>query len=129
MRCGCIGAALSPAFMGIYAVSGRVLAPLGGCRIDDVPFPRPQLWPRTATSADDLQHGAGLSADRYFKNVKGVTTPQYGLFFEGDLAPGKRLTRVQFDAVQRQVITKNVDRGVTFHTFPGAASDTDVRGF
>src|SRR6185312_776356 len=51
------------------------------------------------------------------------------LFFEGDLAPGERLTRAQFDAVEDQAIAKNIYRGVTFHPLPGATSEPDVRDF
>lgn len=101
----------------------------GACRIDDAPFPRLQRCSRVATSLDDPEHGVGISVDRYFKNVNWVATPGHDLFFEGDLAPGERLTRAQFDAVQQQVIAKGIYRGVTFHPFPGAASDTDLRGF
>jgi hypothetical protein len=101
----------------------------GACRIDDAPFPQLQRCPRVATSLDDPQHGVGISIDRYFKSVNWVAVPGYALFFEGDLAPGERLTRTQFDAVQQRVIAKKVYRGVTFHHFPGAASDTDVQGF
>jgi hypothetical protein len=110
-------------------VGHAVLYLKGACKIDDAPFPQLRRCPRVATSLDDPQHGVGISVDQYFKNVNWVATPGYDLFFEGNLAPGERLTRAQFDAVQQQVIAKNVYRGVTFHPFPGAASDTDVRGF
>jgi hypothetical protein len=110
-------------------VGHAVLYLKGACKIDDAPFPQLQRCPRVATSLDDPQHGVGISVDQYFKNVNWVATPGYDLFFEGNLAPGERLTRAQFDAVQQQVIAENVYHGVTFHPFPGAASDTDVRGF
>jgi hypothetical protein len=110
-------------------VGHAVLYLKGACKIDDAPFPQLQRCPRVATSLDDPQHGVGISIDQYFRNVNWVATPGYDLFFEGNLAPGERLTRAQFDAVQEQVIAKNVYRGVTFHPFPGAASETDVRGF
>ncbi len=110
-------------------VGHAVLYLKGACKTDDAPFPQLHRCPRVATSVDDPQHGVGISVDQYFKSVNWVAIPGFDLFFEGNLAPGERLTRAQFDAVQQQVIAQNVYRGVTFHPFPGAASDTDVRGF
>ena len=101
----------------------------GACKIDDAPFPQLKRCPRVATSLDDPKHGVGISVNQHFKNVNWVAIPGYDLFFEGDLAPGERLTRVQFDAIQQQAIRKNIYRGVTFHPFPGAVSDTDLGGF
>lgn len=79
-----------------------------------------------ATSLDDPEHGVGISVNQYFKNVNWVATPGYNRFFEGDLAPGERLSQAQFDAVLQQAIDKNIYRGVTFHPLSGAASDTDT---
>jgi hypothetical protein len=101
----------------------------GACIKDDAAFPQLQRCARVATSIDDPEHGVGISVDQYLKNVNWVATPGYALFFEGNLAPDERLTRTQFDAVQQQAIAKNIYRGVTFHPFPGATSDTDVRNF
>ena len=65
----------------------------GACKIDDAPIPQLQRCPRVATSLDDPKHGVGISVNQHFKNVNWVATPGYDLFFEGNLAPGERLTR------------------------------------
>jgi hypothetical protein len=58
-----------------------------------------------------------------------VAVPGYELVFQGGLAPGERLTRTQFDAVEQKAIAQGIYNSVAFHRFPGAASDPDLRDF
>jgi hypothetical protein len=82
-----------------------------------------------ATSLRDPEHGAGISVNQMFRNVNWVATPGYELVFPGGLAPGERLTRARFEAVEQQAIAKGIYKGVTFHRFAGAASDIELRDF
>ncbi len=101
----------------------------GACRDDEAPFPQLRRCRGVATSVKDPEHGAGVSVNRLFRNVNWVATPGYELVFQGNLAPGQRLTIARFEAVERQAIAKGIYNGVIFHPFPGATSDTDLRAF
>jgi hypothetical protein len=101
----------------------------GACKDDDASFPQLRRCRRVATRLDDAEHGVGVSVNQMFKNVNWVATPGYDLVFEGGLAPGERLTRARFDAVEQEAIDAGIYRGVAFHRFPGAASAPDLRDF
>jgi hypothetical protein len=101
----------------------------GACRDEDAPFPQLRRCHGVATSLKDPEHGAGVSVNQLFRNVNWVATPGYELVFQGNLAPGERLTLARFEAVEQQAIAKGIYKGVIFHPFPGAPSDTDLRAF
>jgi hypothetical protein len=101
----------------------------GACKDDGAPFPQLRRCRAVATSVEDPEHGAGVSVNAMFKSINWVAIPGYEFFFQGNLAPGERLTRAEFDAVERQAIAKGIYTGVTFHRFPGAESDTNLRDF
>jgi hypothetical protein len=67
--------------------------------------------------------------NRWFRNVNWVATPGNALFYEGNLAPGERLTRAHFDATIRNVIDAGVFQGVELHEFPTASTDPSLEGF
>jgi hypothetical protein len=101
----------------------------GACREDDAPYPQLRRCRVAATSLDDPEHGVGISVNRWFKNVNWVAIPGYHLFFDGNLKPGERLTQTQFEAVEQQAIDAGIYKGMAFHRYPGAHSDTDLREF
>lgn len=101
----------------------------GACKDEDAPFPQLRRCRGVATRLNEPDHGAGISVNQMFKNVNWVATPSYDLVFQGGLAPGERLTRARFEAVEQEAIDKGIYRGVAFHRFPGATSDTDLRDF
>jgi hypothetical protein len=80
----------------------------GACKDDSAPFPQLRRCRAVATSLEDLEHGAGGSVNAMFKSINWVATPGYEFFFQGNLAPGERLTRAEFDAVERQAIAKGI---------------------
>jgi hypothetical protein len=101
----------------------------GACRQEDAPFPQLRRCRAAATSLDDPEHGVGISVNRWFRNVNWVAIPGYHLFFDGNLKPGETLTQAQYDAVEQQAIDGGLYRGVTFHRYPDAQSDTDLHEF
>src|SRR5271169_6519535 len=101
----------------------------GACKDDDAPFPQLRRCRHVATTLADPEHGSGISVNAQFKSINWVAVPSYELFFQGNLAPGERLARAQFDAVERDAIAKGIYKGVTFHRFAGASSDTNLRDF
>ena len=101
----------------------------GACKDEDAPLPRLRRCRRIATSLKDPEHGAGVSVNQLFKNINWVATPGFELVFSGALAPGERLTLARFRAVEQQAIAKGIYKGVTFHRFAGATSDTELGDF
>jgi hypothetical protein len=115
---------------GTGGVAGHAVMYLkGACKDDDAPFPRLRRCRAAATSLRDPEHGAGISVNRWFKNVNWVAVPSHDLFYAGNLQPGERLTQARFDAVERDVIAMGIYRGIAFQRYPGADSDTDLRDF
>ena len=101
----------------------------GACKDDEAPFPQLRRCRGVATSLKDPEHGAGVSVNQLFKNINWVAVPGYDLVFQGGLGPGEQLTLARFQAVEQQAIATGIYKGVTFHRFAGAASDTDLRDF
>jgi hypothetical protein len=101
----------------------------GACKDDDAPFPQLRRCRRVATNPKDPEHGAGISVNQMFKNVNWVAVPGSELVFQGGLALGERLTHAKFEAAEQEAIVKGIYHGVTFHRFPDATSDTDLRDF
>jgi hypothetical protein len=101
----------------------------GACKDDDAPFPRLRRCRAVATSLGDPEHGAGISVNRWFKNINWVAVPSHDLFYAGNLQSGERLTQARFDAVEQDVIAKGIYRGVVFQRYPGADADTDLSDF
>jgi hypothetical protein len=101
----------------------------GACKDENAPFPQLRRCRGVATSLKDPEHGAGVSVNQMFKNINWVATPGYELVFPGGRAPGERLTRARFEEVERTAITKGIYKGVIFHRFAAATSDTELRDF
>src|SRR5215813_9583508 len=101
----------------------------GACKDEDAPFPQLRRCRAIATDLNDPEHGAGVSVNQLFKNINWVAIPSYAFVFQGGLAPGERLTRTRFEAVEQAAIAKGIYNGVTFHRFPDASSDTNLRDF
>jgi hypothetical protein len=115
---------------GTGGVAGHAVMYLkGACRDDAAPFPRLRRCRAAAASLGDPEHGAGISVNRWFKNVNWVAVPGHDLFFTGDLQPGERLSQARFEAVEQKVIARGIYKGITFQRYPGADADTDLRGF
>jgi hypothetical protein len=126
----CAGSQFRAKLTGEGGLAGHAVMYLkGACREQDAPFPQLRRCRVAATSLDDPEHGVGISVGRWFKNVNWVAIPGYHLFFDGNLKLGEPLTRTQFEAVEQQAMDRGLYRGVTFHRYPGAQSDTDLREF
>ena len=126
----CAGSQFRAKLTGEGGIAGHAVMYIkGACKDDDAPFPLLRRCRAAATTLDDPEHGVGISVNRWFKSVNWVAVPGYELFFEGNLKPGERLTRIQFEAVEQDVIARGVYKGVAFHRYPGANSDTDLREF
>ena len=101
----------------------------GACKDEDAPFPQLRRCGVVATELDDPLHGAGLSVNRWFRNVNWVATPGYELFYDGNLAPGEGLTRAHRDATVRDAIDRGIFDGVELHEYPTEAAQRSLEDF
>ena len=90
----------------------------GACLDTDAPYPRLRQCAPGATNADDPEHGAGVSVNRWFRNVNWVATPGRRLFFDGELESGERLTQAHAAATVRRAISAGIFEGVELHAYP-----------
>jgi hypothetical protein len=101
----------------------------GACKDEQAPFPQLRRCRVAATDLNDPEHGAGVSVNRWFRNVNWVAVPGYELFYPGNLKFGERLTQAHFDATVRDVISKGVYDGVEFHEYPSARAGASLENF
>lgn len=90
----------------------------GACRDESAPYPRLRRCRHVATDANDPEHGAGISVNKWFKNVNWVATPGRRLFYDGDLDRWQVLDQAHRDATARAAIERGLFRGVDFHPPP-----------
>jgi hypothetical protein len=101
----------------------------GACKDEDAPYPQLRRCRYAATQLDDPEHGAGVSVNRWFRNVNWVATPGYKLFYEGNLEPGQRLTQDHFEATVQDAIEVGVFDGVELHEYPTNAATRGLEDF
>ncbi len=115
---------------GMGGIPGHAVMYLkGACQDANAPYPRLRRCRREATRSDDPEHGAGVSVNRWFRNVNWVAVPGKELFFDGLLDPGDRLTQARFDAAQREAIERGVYRGVEYHDYPSETEERSLEDF
>ena len=101
----------------------------GACLDTDAPYPRLRHCAPGATNAEDSEHGAGVSVNRWFRNVNWVATPGRRLFFDGDLGPGERLDRAHFETTVERAISAGIFDGVELHEHPTTANERILEDF
>ena len=101
----------------------------GACKDEAAAFPQLRRCRRVATEIDDPEHGAGISVNRFFRNVNWVAVPGYELFFSGNLKPGERVTQTYVDATVQDALDKGVFDGVELHPGWERNGNTTLREF
>ena len=101
----------------------------GACLDADAPYPRLRQCAPGATNAEDPEHGAGVSVNRWFRNVNWVATPGRRLFFDGDLESGERLTEARAGATVKRAIAAGIFEGVELHAYPTSAEERSLEDF
>jgi hypothetical protein len=128
----CAGSQFRAKLTGPGGIAGHAVMYLkGACKDEAAPYPLLRPCRVAATRLDDPEHGAGISVNRWFKNVNWVAVPGYHLFHDGNLEPGERLTQAKFDSVEDEIVARGVYRGIALDParYPGAATDTGLRDF
>jgi len=111
-------------------IPGHAVMYLKGACIDES-SPYPRLRPCKYASSDwkDPEHGAGVSVNRWFKNVNWVATPGAFLFYDGELPRFEVLDEASFDETVQRAIDLDMYRGVEFHPVSDAESPPPLRDF
>jgi hypothetical protein len=90
----------------------------GACLDETAGYPR--LRPCHGNTADraSREHGAGVSVNKWFKNVNWVATPGKRLFFDGNLGPYDLLDQAHYDRTVQAALDHGMYRGVEIHPMP-----------
>ncbi|UCE85272.1 MAG: hypothetical protein JSU66_13105 [Deltaproteobacteria bacterium] len=101
----------------------------GACRDASAPYPRLRPCRRASSDRADPEHGAGISVNRWFKNVNWVATPGKSLFLEGEVGTYELLDEARFERVLERALDLGMFRGVLLHPKPGMESPAPMRSF
>jgi hypothetical protein len=101
----------------------------GACADETAPYPRLRKCRYASSDPADPEHGAGVSVNRWFKNVNWVATPGRFLFYDGDVRTYETLDQERFDAAVQRAIDLEMFRGVEFHPVRGADGTPELREF
>ena len=99
----------------------------GACKEDDAPYPQLRRCRVAATKLDDPEHGAGISVSRWFQECQLGGGSGLRTVFRGQpqtwRTPDPGSVR---GGTSQDVIARGVYKGVAFHRYPGASSDTAI---
>lgn len=101
----------------------------GACKDETAPWPRLRRCRRAAADPHDVEHGAGISVNRWLRNVNWLAFPGRDLFYAGNVRPGERLTQERADATVRDAVAAGVLHGVELHDYPAAEGEHDPDNF
>jgi hypothetical protein len=101
----------------------------GACRDESSPYPRLRACRYASTDRADPEHGAGVSVNRWLKNVNWVATPGKSLFYDGEVQTYELLDRARFDETVQRAIDVGIFKGVELHPVGGAEGPRELREF
>ncbi len=99
----------------------------GACVDETAAYPRLRPCRRATADRSDPEHGAGVSVNRYFRNVNWVGTPGKSLFFDGGLSDWELLDKERWKQVVEEALALDMFRGIEFHPFDGETEPPSVR--
>ncbi len=101
----------------------------GACRDESAGYPRLRRCRRVSSDRADLEHGAGVSVNRWFRNVNWVATPSKALFYDGDLRTYEVLDRARLEETLDRALELGIFDGIQRHPVPGQPPDQPLRDF
>ena len=90
----------------------------GACWDETAEYPHLRPCARHETDTTSHEHGAGVSVNRWFKNVNWVATPGKRLFYDGNLNRYETLDRAHLNATAQEAYDLGLYRGVELHPKP-----------
>jgi hypothetical protein len=91
----------------------------GACFDETAGYPRLRRCKGNTADRSSPEHGAGVSVNKWFKNVNWVATPGKKLFFDGDLGPYDMLDQAHYDRTVQTAVDLGMYKGVEIHPIPG----------
>ena len=101
----------------------------GACRDETADYPRLRPCRRAASDPADPEHGAGVSVNRWLRNVNWIAVPGRSLFFDGELGPYDLLDEAHLEATLDRALELELFRGVELHPVRGDEAPADLREF
>lgn len=126
----CAVSQFRPLHRKVGGIPGHAVMYLKGACVDET-AEYPRLRPCKHPSADpaEREHGAGVSVNKWFKNVNWVATPGKFLFFEGEVSTYEQLDQVRFDRTVQRAIDVGMYRGVELHPAEDQEGPRELRDF
>ena len=90
----------------------------GACRDESAGYPRLRPCAQAETDTSSHEHGAGVSVNRWFKNVNWVATPGKRLFYDGNLGRYQTLDQAHLTATAQEAVDLGLYRGIELHPKP-----------
>jgi hypothetical protein len=90
----------------------------GACRDEAAGYPRLRPCKRAEIDTFSHEHGAGVSVNRWFKNVNWVAVPGKQLFYDGELRTYETLDEARFQQTVSRAVDLGVYQGVELHPIP-----------
>lgn len=100
----------------------------GACVDGDAPYPQLRRCQRNATDLSDPEHGAGISVNRWFRNVNWVGIRSHAQFF-GDPGAGEVVTQERLDAAVRAVVESGSFDGIELWPYPTQTETSTIADF
>jgi hypothetical protein len=101
----------------------------GACVDESSPYPRLRPCKYASTDTADPEHGAGVSVNRWFKNVNWMATPGKFLFFDGEVGRYAVLDPQRFDRTLERAIELDLYKGIELHPVRGGDTPPELRDF
>lgn len=100
-------------------IPGHAVMYLKGACVDETAgYPRLRRCQGNTSDRRSPEHGAGVSVNKWFKNVNWVATPGKRLFFDGDLGRYDMLDQAHYDRTVQKAVDLGMYRGVEIHPIP-----------
>lgn len=100
----------------------------GACVDGDAPYPQLRHCQRNATDLADPEHGAGISVNRWFRNVNWMGVRSHAQFF-GDPGAGGVVTQERLDAAVRAVVDAGSFDGIELWPYPSQTESSTILDF
>jgi len=101
----------------------------GACRDTDAPFPKLRRCRGHGTDPHAPEHGAGISVNRWFRNVNWVAFHGRAQFYGEDLAPDEVVTHAHLERAARDAVAAGIFRGIELWRYPTQTGDVDLVQF
>jgi hypothetical protein len=101
----------------------------GACRDESAGYPRLRPCKYATGDTEDLEHGAGVSVNRWLKNVNWVATPGRFLFYNGEVETYDVLDQARVDGTAQRAIELGMYEGVKLHPIRDATEPPELRDF